>query len=84
MKRLTSDQVTWLQRIYKAGAKGLSTTQVLRLRGKAKDGSARYAKTLHNAVEAHNAGQAVNSPVPSPIKIIAVGDGWRATDKDAS
>lgn len=69
MKRLTENQCAWLHNIWAARPAGLSTANCVRLRGSAKDYSSKYERSLRSAVEAHNTGTALNSPLPSSAKI---------------
>jgi hypothetical protein len=61
-KKLTPNQLDWLGKI-RAIPEGISETELLDLRGKAKNYAMSYRRSLESAIDAHNKGLAVNSPI---------------------
>lgn len=82
MKKLTKNQVAWLDLI---PAEGIATNTLLDLSGEARKYAMKYERSLLSAISAHNAGTASNSPIDSSVKIEAGpfgprgGQGYRLT-----
>jgi hypothetical protein len=70
MKTLTANQIAWLEAIAAAGSAGVSSAQVLDLKGRARSYEARYRRSLEAAIDAHNDRRAANSPIPSSDRVV--------------
>ena len=51
--------------------RGEAAYAIMGLRGRAKNYAGRYARSLENAVKAHNAGLASNSPLPGDAIVVS-------------
>jgi hypothetical protein len=63
-KKLSELQRHWLLGIGSAGEAGISEATLLSLTGKAKKYAGKYAFSLKTAIDAHNEGRTINSPLP--------------------